>query len=354
MRRTVNRASRVENRTTFLVCGTAVGADGAHVRSRRRESVVTGFLSSRVPTGPRVPYQQARGSMGTRLNDSESSTQRSSAFTLLEVILAIGLTTLLMGALYTAMNIYWTMAMESYDEIQRAQIARALLRDLARDIQSCTFIEQQETESDSEEDDEDDGAADADTALSTYTNGLFGTDKDLVLYMSRPAPDPSSYVSSQDLLLPSDRSSDAIITRYVLAEDGGAGLAGQFAADPSAAEITDPVKGLARMEGDMAGLSNAIATGDVDMQLNATRMLATEVAALSFEYYDGVDYMTEWDSTASNAMPLAIVVELTLRSLPNPNDARPVEQQQGYLNPTVHRLVVPIPVAKPFVGEGAL
>lgn len=302
-----------------------------------------------------VAIDKTRPVARTRLSRRAAGTsQRPSAFTLLEVILAIGLTTLLMAALYTAMNVYWTMAMESYDEIQRAQIARALLRDMARDIQSCTFIEQQTTESDSDEDDADDSAADADTALSTYTNGLFGTDKDLVLYMSRPSPDPGNYVSAQDLLLPSDRSSDAIIARYLLVQDGGSGLAGQFAADLSAANITDPVKGLARMEGDMAGLSNAIATGDVDMQLNATKMLATEVAGLSFEYYDGVDYVTEWDSTASNAMPLAIVIEITLRSLPNPNDDRPAEQQQGYLNPTVHRLVVPIPVAKPFVGEGAL
>ncbi len=280
------------------------------------------------------------------------STQDSSAFTLLEVILAIGLTTLLMGALYTAMNIYWTMAMESYDEIQRAQIARALLRDIARDIQSCTFVEQQTTESDSDEEDED-TVADAESALGSYTNGLFGTDKDLVLYMSRPDAG-QNYVSSQELMLPSDRSSDAIIARYLLIEDGGAGLSGQFSQDVSTQEITDPVKGLARMEGDLAGLSNAIATGDVDMQLNATRMLATEVALVSFQYFDGVDYQTEWDSTASNAMPLAIVVEITLRSLPNPNDKRPPELQPGFLQPTVHRLVVPIPVAKPYVGEGAL
>ena len=42
---------------------------------------------------------------------------QNDGFTLLEVILAVGLTTLLMAALYTAMSVYWTTATESYDEI---------------------------------------------------------------------------------------------------------------------------------------------------------------------------------------------------------------------------------------------
>ena len=102
-------------------------------------------------------------------------------FTLLEVLLAVGLTTLLMAALYTAMSVYWTTATESYDEIERAQIARAVLRQMARDIQSCTFVEDELSTSGEEEDEMDD--VDADTAMATYTNGLFGTDTDLVLYI---------------------------------------------------------------------------------------------------------------------------------------------------------------------------
>ena len=107
-----------------------------------------------------------------------------SGFTIIEVLVAVALTSLLMAAMYSAMNIYWTAATDSYEEIQRSQIARAVLREMARNIQSATFVEQDTSES--EEDAESDETVDADTAMSSYTNGLFGTATDLVLYISRP------------------------------------------------------------------------------------------------------------------------------------------------------------------------
>lgn len=291
------------------------------------------YSFSCVPIGPR---------------DSEGFASRAHGFTLLEVLLATGLTTLLMAALYTAMSVYWTTATESYDEIERAQIARAVLRQMARDIQSCTFVE--EETSTSEEDDQTDDV-DTDTAMATYTNGLFGSDSDLVLYISRPDRD-QSYISAQELMLPTDRSSDALVVRYLMAREGGSSLGGEFAA--SNATLSGPSEGLARMQGDLIGLSTAINQGDMGMQLAATALLAPEVAALKFEYFDGVDYLTEWDSTVQNAMPLAIIIELTLTVVQDENDDRNLAETVGALQDTVHRLVVPIPVCTPYVGETAL
>lgn len=281
-----------------------------------------------------------------------------SGFTLIEVILAIGLVTLLMAALYGAMNVYYTTALESYDEIERAQIARAILRDIARDIRSCTFVEQQTMDSDEEDDtldgiDSDTVAPDTTEALGTYTNGLFGNENDLVLYVSRPDRD-QNYIDAQQLQLATDRSSDLMILRYLLVRDGAGGLAGQLAGEPEATEINESVKGLARMAGDQLGLSNAIAMSDLDMQLMASKLIAPEVGDLKFEYFDGTGYVTEWDSTVQNAMPLAIAVELTLRTLSDPADDRQPEEQPGYLPPSTHRLVIPIPVAEPYVGEMGL
>ncbi|HIK94446.1 MAG TPA: hypothetical protein EYG03_21080 [Planctomycetes bacterium] len=294
----------------------------------------TDYSFNRVPIGPR---------------GSEVPVSRTHGFTLLEVLLATGLTTLLMAALYTAMSVYWTTATESYDEIERAQIARAVLRQMARDIQSCTFVE--EELSTSEEDDDQTDDVDADTAMASYTNGLFGSDSDLVLYISRPDRD-QDYISAQELMLPTDRSSDALVVRYLMAQEGGSSLGGEFAA--SNATLSGPSEGLARMQGDLIGLSTAINQGDMGMQLAATALLAPEVAALKFEYFDGVDYLTEWDSTAQNAMPLAIIIELTLTVVQDENDDRNLAETVGALQDTVHRLVVPIPVCTPYVGETAL
>lgn len=272
------------------------------------------------------------------------------AFTLIEVTLALGLVTMLMAALYASMDVYFSTATESYGEIERAQIARALLRDLARDIQSSTFTKQESMDSSDEDEDADTDVVDADEALGSYTNGLFGSDRDLVLYVSRPDRG-QDYLSAQELLLPTDRSSDQMIIRYLLVEDGGGGLSGQLASEATQSDVSDSIKGLGRMQGDLMGLSNAIATGDIDMQLSAASILAPEVSGLVFRYFDGAEFLEEWDSTVQNAMPVAIEIELTLRTLPDEFDDRQPEEQPGYLPPTVHRLVVPVPVAEPYVGD---
>lgn len=272
-------------------------------------------------------------------------------FTIIEVLVAVALTSLLMAAMYSAMNIYWTAATDSYEEIERGQIARAILREMARDIQSVSFVEQDTAES--EEDVESTETVDADTAMSSYTNGLFGTARDLVLYISRPDRN-NAYVSSQDVTSPADRSGDAIIVRYLLAEKGAGGLSGDLASDNIENNSSETTVGLGRMQGDLAGLSLAINTGNVDMQKEASVLLAKEVSGLTFEYWDGVEMQVEWDSTVQNAMPIAIVINLTLRTLLNSNDDRTPENIPGWLPETQHRLVVPILVAPPYVGDTSL
>lgn len=276
---------------------------------------------------------------------------RQAGFTIIEVLCAVGLSSLLMAALYTAMSVYWTAAVESYDEIERSQIARALLRQMARDIQSVTFIEKETTELDSDDSSSTgDEPVDLDTAMSSYSDGLIGSDTDLVLYISRPDRN-QDYVSAQELVDPTQRSSDGMIIRYFLADSGAGGLAGLMA-DQASQEMSigDGAAGLAKMTGDLLGLSNSLSEGDLDMQLNASDMLAREVAAIKFTYFDGVDELEEWDSTSLGYMPLAIIVELTLRTVLPDSEERSPEEIPGYLDETQHRLVVPIPVAEPYTG----
>lgn len=278
---------------------------------------------------------------------SRAGVHLRSGFTIIEVLLAVGLTTLLMAAMYSAMNIYWTTAADSYDEIERVQVSRSLLRFIARDIKSVTFVEQDTMESDEEESED---STTEDTAMSSYDNGLFGTDKDLVLFVSRPTRD-AAYVDRQALVDPSDRSSDAMIIRYFLADSGGGGLGAAVAntfADP---DFPEGIVGLARMKGDLAGLSLAINSSDLSQQEAASELVAREVADLQFQYWDGLEYQPEWDSTEANAMPQAIEVIIRLRTLIDPEDPREPEDIPGWIPETEHKIVVPIPVARPYVGE---
>jgi hypothetical protein len=189
--------------------------------------------------------------------------------------------------------------------------------------------------------------------MTTYTNGLVGTATDLQLFVSRP--DKSlSYVASQDLTSTSQRSSDLMIIRYLMAQSGGGGLASAIADKESIGTDSGPI-GIAKLEGDLFGLSTAVETSEESPQLAASKLLAKEVSGLQFRYYDGLTWQESWDSNALNEMPKAIEITLTLRNQEDAGDTFSDDVVDPYALPeTTHRMVVPIPVAEPFVTESAL
>ena len=341
-------------------------------------------------------------------------TTRRSGFTLLELLIAVGLTSLLMISLFSALQIYFDLQMDSHEEITRQQVARTLLRQITRDVQSVVFVKKTVT------DDETDisnssstssstgssvgstsgstgsgstsgsgntGASgssgssasgssssgtitssgsgsldgnlygsstiDPETVLTTYTNGLIGSSTDLQLFVSRPDR-TLSYVTAQELASTSDRTSDLMIVRYFMADSGGGGLSAKVAERESLGNNSGAI-GLAKMQGDLYGLSTAMETSEELPQLNASVLLAKEVSVLTFRYYDGVNWQESWDSNALNEMPKAVEITLRLRNPEEAADALAEEEDDLYAVPeTTHRMVVPIPVAEPFVTESAL
>ncbi len=347
-------------------------------------------------------------------------TTRRSGFTLLELLIAVGLTSLLMISLFSALQIYFDLQMDSHEEITRQQVARTLLRQITRDVQSVVFVKKTVT------DDETDisnssstssstgssvgstsgstgsssgitsgsgntgasgssGASasgssssgtstssgsssssgsldgnsygsstiDPETVLTTYTNGLIGSSTDLQLFVSRPDR-TLSYVTAQELASTSDRTSDLMIVRYFMADSGGGGLSAKVAERESLGDKSGAI-GLAKMQGDLYGLSTAMETSEELPQLNASVLLAKEISVLTFRYYDGVNWQESWDSNALNEMPKAVEITLRLRNPEEAADALAEEEEDLYAVPeTTHRMVVPIPVAEPFVTESAL
>ena len=338
------------------------------------------------------------------------------AYTMLELMIAVGLTSLLMIALFAAMQQYFSLQLDSNEEITRQQIARSLLRQMTRDIQSVVFVKKlandeksgtstsvseggssssSSTSGSSSSTSGSSGSStsggsssgtgtsggtgssstgtgstssssgtldgnsygqssiDPETVMTTYTNGLVGTATDLQLFVSRP--DRSlSYVASQDLSSTSQRSSDLMIIRYLMAQSGGGGLAAAIADKESIGTDSGPI-GIAKLEGDLFGLSTAVETSEESPQLAASKLLAKEVSGLQFRYYDGLSWQESWDSNALNEMPKAIEITLTLRNQEDAGDTFSDDVADPYALPeTTHRMVVPIPVAEPFVTESAL
>lgn len=295
----------------------------------------------------------------------QSGDHRSrSAFTLLELLLAVGLTSILMVSLFSALSISFDLQLDSHEEITRQQIARSLLRQMTRDIQSVVFVKK--TLMDEEEEEEKksetavldgnsygESAVDPETVMTAYTNGLVGNATDLQLFVSRPDRN-LSYVIAQDLKSGTERTSDLLIIRYLIADQGAGGLASAIA-DREAPESQSGPVGLVRMSGDLFGLSAAVETDEEYPQLAASKLQAKEVSGIQFRYFDGINWQEQWDSTALNELPKAVEIVLTLRDEETGGAAFASDDVDPYAMPeTTHRMVVPIPVAEPFVSETAL
>jgi prepilin-type N-terminal cleavage/methylation domain-containing protein len=341
---------------------------------------------------------------------------RRTGFTLFELLIAVGLTSLLMAALYSAMSTYFELQLDSHEEIARQQVARAVLRQMTRDIQSVVFAKQEVLPEDEEgstggsgssgsgtsglsgggtsglsgsgtsglssgttgsgagtatsggssassggmsTSGELDGNAygesmiDPETVSTTYTSGLVGTATDLQLFVSRPDPN-LAYVSSQELSTLDQRTGDLVIIRYLMADKQGSGLGSEIADREAPGRDEGPV-GLARMAGDLYGLSTAVENSEDSPQLAAAKLLAREVSGVQFRYFDGIAWQEEWDSTALNSLPKAIEIVLTVRDEAEASNASFLDEPDPYALPaTIHRVVVPLPVAEPIIAEQVL
>lgn len=341
---------------------------------------------------------------------SDSSREKAirSAFTLLELLIAVGLTSILMIALFSALQIYFDLQLDSHEEITRQQISRTVLRQMTRDIQSVVFTKKKVTDdtegtttSTSSGSSSGTGAStsgsgsgssssstgggsstggsssgtgtgsssgstsgsldgnsygqssiDPETVMTTYTSGLVGSATDLQLFVSRPERS-LSYVTAQELSSTSQRTSDLMLIRYLMADSGAGGLGSAIADRESLGNASGAV-GLAKLQGDLYGLSTATQTSEELPQVAAAQLLAKEVSGVAFRYFDGLNWQESWDSNALNEMPKAIEIVLTLRSSEEADDNSSEEEDPYSFPETTHRMVVPIPVAEPYVTESAL
>lgn len=270
------------------------------------------------------------------------------AFTLLELIIALGLTVLLLTAIYGAVSIYMRISIDDNAQLERSRLARSLFRQMALDIQSVVFRASEEgtteesgaadasgssstsaggfsfssgstsasgsfsTESTSSSSGATEDAATGTTASPITTVGLFGDQYKLTVHISRPSRD-MAYQSLQSGLL-NARTSDLQSVTYFLADPNAGGLEGAVAANAlqgqSASLQSRQVQGLARLAGDELAVNLADLESDVETLATSAKILAPEVVSLQFEYFDGISWQTSWDSPTLGRLPNAVAITL--------------------------------------------
>ncbi|MCE9605977.1 MAG: GspJ family type II secretion system protein [Planctomycetia bacterium] len=98
--------------------------------------------------------------------------------------------------------------------------------------------------------------------------------------------------------------------------------------------------GLYRQSSDRAAASYGSASGGAVGTGNA-QLLAAEVAAIEFRYYDGTQWQTVWDSSGGT-LPTAVEILLTL----HPPEMPAVSSSSMLTQPQTYRSVVSIPAAR--------
>ena len=284
-------------------------------------------------------------------------------------MLSLTLAIVLLGAVYSAMNQSWRLTASGREEMARSQLARALLRKISIDIRAVMFVPPPPGTGETE-----DAAASTTGSSATTTTGsttgttgtsgsagaatttgattgTAGTDS-----TEEPEPSPASigirgtmtqmelHISRarRDLNFSTDvdgnnvelRTSDLRAVTYSLALPGSGSTTGA---------------GLIRTEGDRLIVQAVEEQGGLATQASRSQILAPEVAAIAFRYFDGVAWYEQWDSEESGYLPRAIEVIIGFA---------PPKSAGGLLNNVVvsssanqFRTLIIVPVADPLPPE---
>lgn len=282
-------------------------------------------------------------------------------FTLLEVVLTLAMAVMLMSLIGVTLQFYARDMNVRNMDVRRVQLASSVMQMIADDLRATLYAEAFDSstledflagslggsvadaidpaasatlglddpnalasESTTEDPAESDEALDLMSSTMTLEQpGLIGSQSQVQFDISRlprieqwRRPQPGETGEIGELV---DIPSDIKTVTYFIQPEGYVGgvsdplqsylpQAPSLAAAPSG---TIPA-GLVRRELDRAVNKWAIENGGMTRALSGGDLVATEVAAIEFAYFDGLIWQLSWDSDQMQGLPLAIRVTLTL------------------------------------------
>lgn len=297
-------------------------------------------------------------------SDSAVRGRQRSAFTLLELLLSLSLTITLLTVVYSALELHWRFSTLGQIEVERGQIARAVLTKISADIRSTMFSASTDAYTDDYTSDDDTEAdtiplddpdeiyedtvpevTDPADAYAGSSVGVFGDAVSLVLHIRRPYRTIAG--ADEDALNPHSQSDQKSVSYFLAGGEGSLAsmVAGQFQIKN---DYEDGIDGLARMSGDRFTLALADQQGDLVQLASQTKLIAEEINSLSFEYHDGTEWLKEWDSDLQERVPNAIGVTIGFREPNHPEGS--ILYHQPSESTDTYRIVVPMVVSQPFEG----
>jgi prepilin-type N-terminal cleavage/methylation domain-containing protein len=328
-------------------------------------------------------------------------------FTLLEVIIALSLSVLLLTAVYGAIRMQYRVSQSGREQMEQAQLARAILRMIESDVRSVVWQVQKPPQSGegggSAVDDEPGSGGSAGTSSSSGStsgstfgtlsssgtssstgtgssagasqilssdsasagggSGVFGDAQNLVLHINRPARE-MVYATSPDEEAGAFGRSDMATVSYFIADGSAGGLSAAVASqDGGGSSVLGGVVGLARMEEDRLSTMLAGSTTGANAVPGTAKVIAPEVVAIEFAYWDGLEWLESWDSSVSGTLPSAIGITVSIDSGTSLEDRTLSGRVQQTVTsgrsgqagePVQVRYVIAVPLAEPYVSEASI
>lgn len=274
-------------------------------------------------------------------------------FTLLELILAMGLTILVLSAVGMAVDFYLRGIQSARKNVEEAQLARALLQRIADDIRAAVrydpvqngdiltdsdmgslapTVDDGTQTGDAESANEEDSTQSEPTGVPQKTPGLYGNRQQIQIDVSR-LPRFDQY--RLDGMPQTDRVSDVKTVTY-------------FVGSPTMA--APDRRGLLRGQFDRAVTVYAEREGTLEALADQFVAIAPEVALIEFEYFDGGQWVDSWDTAELQSLPVAVRVSIAMV----PAGVSPDELRELPLEElSVYSVVVQLMASDPQVNQEA-
>jgi hypothetical protein len=257
--------------------------------------------------------------------------EASFGYTLFEVLLSMTLITVVLLLVAQAVQTHLRLLDVSRMEVEEAQIARAVLGAIRRDLRNViaqreqsdaldpamtgtldALLEEEEGET-SEASEEAASGSVEETSLVGTTPGIYGESNWIQIDTVR-VPRGELFLAESTIAPTStglaDRVGDAkTVLYYMLEETETADSDQAFLEDPTALEIR---RGLVRRELDRRVTQYAVEQGlDVNFQ-QYDQPISPEIAEIEFQYYDGQEWLAEWDTEEEGALPTAVRAAISI------------------------------------------
>ena len=256
------------------------------------------------------------------------TSRRRRGLTLLEVILALALSAVVLVMVGASVRLHLRMFETRRLGLEQAEVARALFRQISRELRSAVVADPLSAVSatgDAASTEADPNAtSDATQAVDPMQQtaiGLYGTltqlrfDSSVALrpanlWLAADVPETADLAS---LPFASPRSELRTI-RYFLANGLGAPSVGAGTASiMSAPGATAAIGGLMRSSSDQSLFAFEVVNGGGNRLVEEATLLAPEVVDVSFRYFDGLQWLDQWDSASQQGLPVAVEVTLVMQ-----------------------------------------